>query len=82
MEMSNHKVIQTQVDGDIAQEQTSQTTINECENEANCEQHGDSQLDVTPPQRQYPVINFNRSRHRNNQRRRQKESNKIHPHMW
>ena len=51
MEMSNHKVgvRKRQVDGDITQEQTSQTTINECENEANCEQHGDSQLDVTPP---------------------------------
>ncbi len=54
--------------------------MRERENKTDSEQHRHGQLNVTAPERQYPVVDLQRRRHRDNQRRRRKEEAEVRIH--
>ena len=69
MEMGDYKVGigQRHIHNHVAQKDTSQTTIDKRKHKSDGKQHRHRQANIATPQRQYPVVNLDRSGHRNNQ---------------
>ena len=80
--MGHHKhgVRQWHADADVAQEQTCQAAMQECENKTDGKQHGYIEMNAALPKRQNPVINFQSSGYGNDQGCGGKEESEIRIH--
>ena len=75
-----HGVAERHVDDDVAEEEPGQPAVEEGDDEGEREQHRDGQVDVAAPERQHPVVDLDRRRHRDDQRRRGEEEAEVGVH--
>ena len=75
-----HRVRERDVDDHIAEEQAGQPAVDEGDDEAEREQHRDGEMDVAAPQGQHPVVDLDRGRDGDDQRRRREEEAEIGVH--
>ncbi len=82
MEMRHHEVgiRQGQIDGHVTEEQARQAAMDKREDKANREQHRHPEVDVALPECQYPVIDFDGRRHRDDQGRGCEEKPEVRIH--
>src|SRR2546427_1715301 len=64
----------------VAQEQARQAPVDKREDEPDGKQHRNGEMNVTAPQREYPVVDLDCGRDRDNQRGRGEEETKIRVH--
>ena len=82
MEMRHHEhgIRKRHVHHHIAQKQAGQPAIHKGDDKGERKQHRDRQMDVSPPQGQHPVVDFDRRRHRDDQGGGGKEKAEIRVH--
>ena len=82
VKVSDHEIGigQGHIDHHVAEEQTGQTAVDKSEDEADGKIHRHVHADITFPQGQHPVIDFQCRRHCNNQRGGGEEEAKVGVH--
>ncbi len=74
------RVRQRNVDRHVAEEEARQPAVDEGEHEADREQHRHGEVDVASPQCQHPVVDLDRGRHGDDQRRGGEEEAEVRVH--